>query len=87
MLTNKNEVYTPKFHKIVDKYNLNLNKKWNNFEVEKHLGRHTSFYHEFMLSRLQRIDMKANGDVEVFMKLFNKLANYVIHNSEILYKW
>ena len=86
MLTNKNKSYTPKFREITDKYNLNLNKEWNIFEVEKHLGRHTSAYHEFMLARLKVIDLKANGDINVFMRDFNRLANYVMNNPEILYR-
>ena len=86
MLTNVNKTYTPKFKAITDKYGLNLNKKSNIFEMDNHLGRHTTNYHEFMLKELQRIDNYANGDLSSFMQGFENLARYVKYNPGIMYR-
>lgn len=85
MLSNKNKKYTPKFKEVTDKYNLDLNGKWNIQEMA-HRGRHATEYHDYMLDGIREIDKVARGDTNTFIQLFDKLKQTVIDNPDILYK-
>ena len=70
---------------ITDKYNLDLNGKWN-IEAMEHHGRHATEYHRAMYEQLQNIDNIANGDVGLFEELFDKVKKTVMQNPKALYK-
>lgn len=84
-LTNKNKKWTPEFKKVTDKYNLDLNGKWNIQEMA-HRGRHATEYHKAMLEQVQQIDKIANGNKDIFLKLFDGLKQKIIDTPESLYK-
>ena len=83
--TNKSKKYTPQIKKITDKYNLNLNKKWNK-EFLPHQGRHPNVYHDYVLDKLATYDRIAKGNKEKFLKLFENFKKEVRENPEMLYK-
>lgn len=85
MLTNKSKKWTPEYKKITDSYGLDLNGKWNIQEMA-HRGRHATEYHQAMLEQLQNIDDIANGNVDTFLNLFDKIKQTVINNPNALYK-
>ncbi len=84
-LSNKNKTYTPKFKEVTNKYDLNLNGKWNIKNLENHMGRHTDNYHKYMLKQIQNFDEIANGNKEVFLNLFEGLKDVVSTNQWIMY--
>ena len=84
-LSNKNKTYTPKFKEVTNKYNLNLNGKWNVQNLENHIGRHTNNYHEYMLQQIQSFDKIANGNKDVFMSLFDGLKDVISANQWMMY--
>lgn len=83
--TNKSRVYTQQFQAIVRKYGLDLDGGWNK-ELLPHQGRHPNSYHEFVLERMREIDNAAQGDVKVFLRLFEtKVKKVVRDNPDMLY--
>lgn len=84
-LTNKNKKWTPQMKEITDKYNLDLNGKWN-IQAMEHHGRHATEYHRAMYEQLKNIDNIANGDVGLFKELFDKVKKTVMQNPKALYK-
>ncbi len=84
-ITNKNKLYTKEFRKILDKYSLNLNQLWNK-ERLPHVGRHCKEYHEWIYDQLTRIDGIAKGDVEIFLREFDKVKEIVRNDPDIMYR-
>ena len=80
-LSNKSKTYTPKFKEVTNKYDLNLNGKWNIQNLENHVGRHTNNYHEYMLKQVQSFHKIANGNRDVFLNLFDGLKNVISTNQ------
>ena len=84
--TDKSKKYTSQFENIANKYGLDLDEPWNK-EFLQHQGRHPYDYHEFVLDEMTNIDNIANGNREVFFKLFEKNVKSVIReNPDMLYK-
>ena len=83
--TNKNKTYTPQLEEIVKKYGLNLDDEWNK-ELLPHQGRHPNAYHEYILDSMKQFDEIAQGDKDMFLKLFNSLKENVRNNPNMLYK-
>ncbi|WP_291131276.1 AHH domain-containing protein [Flavobacterium sp. UBA7682] len=74
------------FNKVLKRYGLDVKKSFNIVKVH-HKGMHPDSYHQEMYKRLLKIDEKANGDKEVFLKEFEKeITKYVQENQEILHK-
>jgi len=67
--TNKNKNYTPAMQEIAGKYGLDLDGGWNK-ELMPHLGRHPNLYHDFVLDSMRQIDIKAQGDVNKFLNMY-----------------
>ena len=82
--TNKNDYYTPDFEAIASKYNLNLDDDWNKIYIE-HQGTHPWEYHDFILERMDDADLKANGNVDIFVSLWRQLGELLQFNPEMLY--
>ena len=59
--------------------------KWN-IEEMAHRGRHATEYHQYMLKRLESIDEVANGNTDVFLKLFEGVKQTIANNPDALYK-
>ena len=51
-----------------------------------HRGRHATEYHKAMLEQVQQIDKIANGNKNIFLKLFDGLKQKIIDTPETLYK-
>ncbi len=83
--TNKNLKYTPKFNKIVSKYGLDLNGDWNKQSM-KHRGKHPYIYHDYILYRMRKCDMTANGDVDIFKNEFEIVKKKIMDNPLMLRK-
>jgi hypothetical protein len=83
--TNKNTTYTPQFEKIASKYDLDLDDAWNK-EYMPHQGRHPNEYHEYVLDNMIEFDKIAQGDKNIFLKLYEKMKVHIIDNPDMLYK-
>lgn len=54
----------------------------------EHLGRHPNRYHEFVLKKMNEIDVIAAGDQETFLHLYDLYVKQVIlSNPGMLRKW
>ncbi len=85
-LSNKSKKFTSKFMEITDKYGLDLNDaSWNIEAMTNHIGRHTDFYHNFMLRHLKLIDAEAAGNIDEFLRLFENLKTIVKNTPGIMY--
>ena len=83
--TNKNKTYTPQFEKIANKYGLDLDDAWNK-EYMPHQGRHPNEYHEYVLDNMIEFDRIAQGDKNIFLKLYEKMKVHITDNPDMLYK-
>ena len=83
--TNKNLKYTPNFNKIISKYGLDLNGDWNK-QLMKHRGKHPYIYHDYILYKMRRCDITANGDVDIFKNEFEIVKKKIIDNPLMLRK-
>ena len=83
--TNKNKTYTPQFEEIANKYGLNLDDDWNK-KYMPHQGRHPNEYHEYVLERMGQIDIIAQGDRQIFLKLYDNMKKDISNKPEMLYK-
>ena len=83
--TNKSKTYTPQLEEISNKYGLDLDNAWNK-DLLPHQGRHPNAYHEYVLDSMKQFDEVAQGDKDIFLKLFDNLKNNVKSNPDMLYK-
>ena len=83
--TNKSKTYTPQLEEISNKYGMDLDDAWNK-DLLPHQGRHPNAYHEYILNSMKQFDEVAQGDKDVFLKLFDDLKNNVKSNPDMLYK-
>ena len=83
--TNKSKTYTPQLEEITNKYGLDLDDAWNK-DLLPHQGRHPNAYHNYVLDSMKQFDDIAQGDKDVFLKLYDNLKNNVKANPDMLYK-
>ena len=83
--TNKSKTYTPQLEEIANRYGLDLDDAWNK-DLLPHQGRHPNAYHEYVLNSMKQFDNIAQGDRDIFLKLFEKLKNNIKSNPDMLYK-
>ena len=84
--TNKSSNYTEKMSSIANKYNLDLNGKWNK-EILPHQGRHPNSYHDFVFDGMKKADKEAGGSVDKFLELYDKYVKEPVRNNpELLRK-
>ena len=83
--TNKSKTYTPQLEEITNKYGLGLDDAWNK-DLLPHQGRHPNAYHEYILDSMNQFDDIAQGDKDMFLKLFDNLKNNVKSHPDMLYK-
>lgn len=83
--TNKSKTYTPQLEEIANRYELDLDDAWNK-DLLPHQGRHPNAYHEYVLDSMKQFDNIAQGDKDIFLKLFDNLKNNVKSNPDMLYK-
>ena len=83
--TNKNKTYTPQFEEIANKYGLNLDSEWNK-DLLPHQGRHPNVYHDYVLDSMKQFDEIAQGNRDVFLKLYENMKRNVQANPDMLYK-
>ncbi|MFV0382117.1 MAG: AHH domain-containing protein, partial [Breznakia sp.] len=84
--SNKNSTYTEQFDDIAKKYGLDLDSDWNK-DLLLHQGRHPNAYHDFVLDKMVKADALANGNVEMFLDLFDESVKIpIIKNPNMLYK-
>ena len=55
---------------IAKKYGLDLNGKWNK-DLLPHQGRHPNEYHEYVLNSMKQFDEVAQGNVDIFLLLYD----------------
>ena len=55
---------------------MELDGDWNK-EIMRHRGKHPYAYHAYVLYRMKRCDLKAQGNVEVFTSEFEKVKNKI----------
>lgn len=51
-----------------------------------HQGRHPNEYHDYVLDRMRQYDIVAQGNKDVFFKLYEQMKTEIIDNSDMLYK-
>ena len=51
-----------------------------------HQGRHPNAYHEYVLDSMKQFDNIAQGDKDIFLKLFDNVKNKVKSKPDMLYK-
>jgi len=78
--TNKNRKWTPRFAEILREYGLNLDEAWNQERLPQR-GRHPDAYHEWVLEEMRKIDKKAKGNREVFLKLFEQRVKQKVREN------
>jgi hypothetical protein len=84
--TNKSKKWTQQFEKIIKKYNLDLDGKWNK-ELLPHRGRHPNKYHEWILKNMKKAAQQAKNGKERFLDIFEKTVKSKVRNKpEILRK-
>ena len=83
--TNKSKTYTPQLEEIANRYGLDLDDAWNK-DLLPHQGRHPNAYHEYVLDSMKQFDNIAQGDKDIFLKLFDNLKNNVKSKPDMLYK-
>lgn len=83
--TNKSKTYTPQLEEITNKYGLDLDDAWNK-DLLPHQGRHPNAYHNYVLDSMKQFDDIAQGDKDVFLKLYENLKSNVKANPDMLYK-
>ena len=83
--TNKSKTYTHQMGEIAKKYGLDLNGKWNK-DLLPHQGRHPNEYHEYVLNSMKQFDEVAQGNVDIFFQLYEKMKAYIKANPDMLYK-
>ena len=83
--TNKSKTYTPQLEEIANRYELDLDDAWNK-DLLPHQGRHPNAYHEYVLDSRKQFDNIAQGDKDIFLKLFDNLKNNVKSKPDMLYK-
>ena len=83
--TNKSKTYTSQLEEISNKYSLDLDDALNK-DLLPHQGRHPNAYHEYVLDSMKQFDEIAQGDKDIFLKLFDNLKNNVKSNPDMLYK-
>ena len=83
--TNKSKTYTPQLEEIANRYELDLDDAWNK-DLLPHQGRHPNAYHEYVLDSMKQFHNIAQGDKDIFLKLFENLKNNVKSNPDMLYK-
>ena len=83
--TNKSKTYTPQLEEVTKKYGLNLDDAWNK-DLLPHQGRHPNEYHEYILDSMKQFDDIAQGNKDIFLKLFDGLKENVKNNPDMLYK-
>ena len=83
--TNKNKTYTPQLEEIAQKYEVDLDNLWNK-DLLPHQGRHPNEYHEYVLDSMKQFDETAQGNKDVFLKLFENLKENIRSNPDMLYK-
>ena len=83
--TNKSKTYTPQLEEIANRYGLDLDDAWNK-DLLPHQGRHPNAYHEYVLDSIKQFDNIAQGDKDIFLKLFDNLKNNVKSKPDMLYK-
>ena len=83
--TNKSKTYTHQMEEIAKKYGLDLNGKWNK-DLLLHQGRHPNEYHEYVLNSMKQFDEVAQGNVDIFLQLYEKMKAYIKANPDMLYK-
>ena len=83
--TNKSKTYTPQLEEIANRYELDLDDAWNK-DLLPHQGRHPNAYHEYVLDSMKQFDNIAQGDKDIFLKLFDNLKNNVKSKPDMLYK-
>ena len=70
---------------IANMYELDLDDAWNK-DLLPHQGRHPNDYHEYVLDSMKQFDNIAQGDKDIFLKLFDNLKNNVKSKPDMLYK-
>lgn len=83
--SNKNQTYTPQFKEVANKYNLDLDDLWNK-ELLPHQGRHPNAYHDYVLENMKQFDDIAQGNKDIFMRLYESMKNNIKSNPDMLYK-
>ena len=83
--TNKSKTYTPQLEEIANRYELDLDDAWNK-DLLPHQGRHPNAYHEYVLDSMKQFDNIAQGDKDIFLKLFDNLKTNVKSKPDMLYK-
>ncbi|NGX30709.1 MAG: hypothetical protein K940chlam8_00058 [Chlamydiae bacterium] len=85
--TNKHMTrFTEKMNKVVKPFGLNLEDSWNK-EMMEHVGRHPHAYHEFVLEEMEEAAIRAEGDVNKFLELFEENVKKPIReNPKLLTK-
>jgi hypothetical protein len=79
----KNDIWTPRFKGIFDKYDLNINGSWNKIDIY-HKGSHAPQYHEWVFEELKDIDATAQGDTAEFLRLYKIQIKQVVEANPLM---
>lgn len=64
---------------------MSLENSMNVVPLKGHSGRHTTAYHDFMLSNLRELDAIAMGNQDVFKKGFFLIVDFLVENPWLPY--
>ena len=64
---------------------MDLNDDWN-IEPMPHQGRHPNEYHEWVIEQMNRIDDKAQGNKDDFLRMFENTKQTIRDNPDMLSK-
>jgi len=85
--TNKSKQWTQKMANVVKKYGLKLDEDWNKMPLAGHSGRHTNWYHRWVLERMKQAAREAGKDKDKFLELFDKyVIKPVLRDPTLPYK-
>jgi len=85
--TNKSSRWTNQMAEIAEKYGLDLDEAWNKGLLPQR-GRHPDAYHEWVLEQMRDIDKRAQGNVDLFLDLYEQEVKQVVcENPAMLRKW
>ncbi len=73
---------------IARKYGLDLDEAWNKELLSHGRGRHPDAYHEWVLKQMREIHERAQGNVDIFLELYEQKVKQVVReNPAMLRKW
>jgi hypothetical protein len=74
---------------ILKHYCLDIQGAWNKdvYSTEYHSGNHSLAYHRFVLENMKQAQMEAQGNTELFLKLFDEYVRGEVRRNPQMLRW